>query len=85
MSNLPYTDGKNGNGITHVSEFSQYIYDHPLALADFGYMSSYVPLLLASFDSFGTIRVHNCDLTPDQEQGLRSAGNWLQENYCQFR
>jgi hypothetical protein len=45
MAALPYTDGRNGNGITDAAELLAYLARCPLAFYDVRFMDSYLPLL----------------------------------------
>jgi hypothetical protein len=47
MAALPYTNGRNGNGITDAAELLAYLARCPLAFYDVPFMDSYLPLLAA--------------------------------------
>jgi hypothetical protein len=50
MSNLLYTNGKDGNGITDIKELIDYFMNNPIALFDCGFLRSYYILIINSFD-----------------------------------
>ena len=55
MAALPYTDGKNGNGIRNVTELLAYLRLNPVAFHDFSFMNSYAMLINSSEDARASI------------------------------
>jgi hypothetical protein len=65
MATLPYTNGKDGNGITDLKELIHYFISNPLALFDCGFLRSYYILITHSFEKRSVL-----NLNVEEEQML---------------
>jgi hypothetical protein len=58
MSNLLYTNGKDGNGITAIKELIDYFMNNPIALFDCGFLRSYYVLIMKTFEKRSSLNLN---------------------------
>ena len=58
MATLPYTNSKDGNGISDIKELIHYFISNPLALFDCGFLRSYYVLIIKTFDKRSVLHLN---------------------------